>query len=508
MRTVLAQTRLILRNDLRLLWRDLGRGKWQSLTRSFGLVGFLFVLVNLGCIAIFFALRPTFSLGAETLAWLFFAFLMLGAAMNHAITVLFERADFDLLLASPVSPRAILLARLAAMTCGAALSAAFFLVPLLNASLLARSWLYASGYLVWLLLAGAVSSAGIWLTLLLVRWLGARRARIWAQVASALLGGSVYLIVQGQNFLPMETRKDFLEKATHVLAHPATSLVARAGRGELLPLGALALVALTFAALTARLLGKMFIGGVQETGGIVSPKKAREGVYAFAAGTRRVTFFKDLRLIRRDPLLLAQVLPTAIYVLPLFAGFYRHGGVALAGPFALVVAAQFSGALSLVATAGEECWDLIQMSPTAERDLRIAKMAAAMALPLAVCAAICMAVAVLGRPGLALLALVFSTVAAAGCSWLHVTRIRPTPRRDVLKRGGTYSIGLARGIATALLMLLGAGGLGLASTGHWAAAALALGALSLGVIACFVFVNIESVQTQHLTELSSSPASG
>jgi ABC-2 type transport system permease protein len=503
MKTVLAQARLILRNDLRLLWRDLGNSKWRTLVRSGALVGILFVVLNVASIALLFALRPSPSLGAETLIWLFFAFLMLGTAMNQAISVLFERADFDLLLASPVSARAILLARITGMTCGAALSAAIFLVPLLNGAVLALSWRYSAAYLVWWLLACLVASAGVWLTLLLVRWLGARRARVWAQVLSAVLGGSVYLVIQGQNFLPIEQRERFVLQAVRLLEHPVISLIARAGRGEILPLFGLTLTTVASTTLTARLLGKMFIGGVQESAGVVSAQKKKSGTYAFTGDIRRVTFFKDLRLIGRDPLLLAQVLPAALYVLPAFVGFYRFGGIVLLAPLGLVVAAQFSSVLTSVAAAGEECWDLIQMSPTSERDLRIAKMAAGMALPMVVCVAVSVALVVLGLPGLALLTVLFSLVAAAACSWLHVTRIKPTPRRDILKRG-TRNVDMGRGIVTALLMFSGAGGLGLAGTNHGMAASFVLGAMTLGAIACFFFVEIESVTGRDLDTLASA----
>lgn len=500
MNVVLTQARLILRNDLRLLWRDMGSGKWRTLSRSLGLVGAAFCAANILAIIIFFAVRRTPPLEAETIAWLFFGVIMLGAAMNHAISVLFERADFDLLLAAPISPRAILLARLAAMTCGAALSAAFFLLPLLNGALLALSWHYLAGYVVWLLLAGGVASAGVWLTLLLVQWLGPRRARVWAQVLAAVLGASVYLAIQSHNFISSDASTRLVSQAARALSHPAISFIAHAGRGEWFPLLALALVAFAFTGLTARVLGKMFIGGVQEAGGITSPKKARQGTHVFAGGIRGVTFAKDLRLIARDPLLLAQILPTALYILPALGGFHRLGGVVILAPLALVIATQFSCSLSLVAVAGEECWDLIQMSPTAEHDLRIAKMAAGMALPVALAAVLCVVLATLGRPGLALLTLVFSIGTSAGCSWLYVTRIKPTPRRDIFKRG-RRSTDIGRGIVAGILMLIGAGGLGLAGTSHWIPATILLIIQTLGLVACFVLNNIEEVNPKDLVAL-------
>jgi ABC-2 type transport system permease protein len=420
---------------------------------------------------------------------------MLGAAMNHAISVLFERADFDLLLASPVSPRAILLARLAAMTAGAALSVALFLLPLIHGAMLAMSWSFATGYIVWLLLACAVASAGVWFTLLLVKWLGPRRARVWAQVVAALLGASVYLVFQGQNFLPIDQRERVVSRLAHFLEQPQVAFVARAAQGEVLPL--LALLGLTgvCALLTTRLLARMFVGGVQEAGGIATTRRASTRRYRFTPNIKVATFWKDVRLIVRDPLLLAQVLPSALYLLPALFGFAQVGGIGLLAPLALMITTQFSISLTAVSASGEECWDLIRMSPTPERDLRRAKLAAGMALPLVIGAAMCVVLAFLGRPGLAALTLIFSPVCAAGCSSLQVARIKPTPRRDVLKRGGGAAGegNLVRGFVCAGIMLIGAAGLGFTATGMWLVGAGLLALMTLASVVCFTSVKTEDV---------------
>ncbi len=455
MSPLLTQTWLILRHDLRLTWRDLNTGRWKDYV-SVSLFVVLFAIANAIAIGIFFAFGKTPPLVGETVAWLLFGSIMFTAAMNQAIRVLFERADFDLLLASPVSPRAILLARLATMTAAAAFSVLILLIPLVNGALLAVSPRYTAGYAVWLLLSCAVASAGVWLTLLLVQWLGPRRARTWAQVISAVLGAGLYLCTQSQSFLRKETTGPFFAWAGDVLAHPILSFVARAGRAEWPALFSLVAVTVLFAALTTRLLARMFIGGVQEAAGIAPVRRRRDaGPYVFTAGVVRATFRKDVRLIVRDPLLLAQVLPTALYILPAVFAFGHFGGVALLGSAALVIGAQFSFALTAVAAAGEECWDLIRMSPTAERRLRHAKMAAGMALPLVVSFILCLILALLGRPWLALLSLGFTVACSAACAWLQVTQIKPTPRRDLFRRGsGSGNVG--RGMMAALIMMIGA----------------------------------------------------
>jgi integral membrane sensor domain MASE1 len=102
--------------------------------------------------------------------------------------------------------------------------------------------------------------------------------------------------------------------------------------------------------------------------------------------------------------------------------------------------------------------------------------------------------AVIGRPGLAAIALIFSTVCAAGCSWLQVARIKPTPRRDVIKRGGSGG-SFFRTIVGVLIMLLGAAGLGCAASGYWVVATALLGGLTLAVIGCFTLVTMEDISS-------------
>lgn len=498
MRTTLAQARLILRHDLRLLWRDVLAGRLGEYV-SGALFVVLFLIANAITIPLFFLLHGRPPLAAETLAWLFFGLLMLSAAMNHAIRVLFERSDFDLLLSAPVSPRAVLLARTAAMSAAAALMVLMFIPPLLNGALLAVSPRYLAGYLVWLLLAFAVSSAGVWFTLVLVKWLGPRRARVWAQVAAAALGASVYLLTQSQSFIRDNRRSEFFAAAMRLLHQPWLSFVARAGRGEFLPLLALAAIAIGLTAGTTRLLARTFIDGVQEGNAIAPGKRRRPSRRrAFTASVGRATFWKDVRLIARDPLLLAQVLPSALYILPAAFGMAEVGGLKLLGPLALVLATQFSITLTAVCASGEECWDLIRLSPTPELRLRLAKMAAGMALPVIVSFTLCAILAAIGHPVLALLGVVYSFGCAAAGAWLQVVRIKPTPRRDVLKRG-RHGYNIVGSLVAIAIMFTGAVGLGLAGSTHWVAATVVLGVTALAVAGCFTLVGFEEVASREFT---------
>jgi|GEM_PF-1327916 len=500
MSALFKQTRLILRNDLRLLWRDFRASKFKIASSKTLLIA-LIVLLNAVSILAIAVLKPAPSLSLEAGLWAFFVFLMLGASMNHAIALFFERADFDLLLPSPISTRAILLARLAAMSVSAFIGVALFLVPLLNGAIAGISVKYFAGYGVWAMLAIIAASLGIWLTLAMVRVLGARRARIWVQIFAAVLGASIYLAFQLQNHLSSAGRFAFWGKLQSVAAVSGFTHVARAARGDIPDLLMLAVIAAFVAVVTARQLARTFLTGIQESSVKISrPLRPDRKTYRLSGGLFRATFFKDLRLILRDPLLLSQTLPSFMYIIPAFFGMRNLGGLTLLSPIAVVVAVQFSSLLSDAAAAGEECLDLIRASPSAETRLRLAKMAAGMALPVAASLALCLVIAGFGRPWQALLTFFTAVITASGCSWLSVTRVSPTPRKDLLSRQRRRT-SIGRNILIGMLLIAASGGISLIAHGSlWFIGVALLGATYLGVIACFTFVSIEEIDTSKIPQ--------
>lgn len=486
---------LILRNDLRLYWRSFTGGRLRWLGGQ-GIVVGLFVLLHAATIPLFFLLHRSPPLEVEALVWAFFSFMMLGAAANQVIAIIFERADFELLLASPVSPTSILWARLAAIATSAFLSVGLLLMPLIDGAVIGLSRRYLGAFLVWSCLAVLVGSLGFWLTLFQVRWLGVRRARTSAQILAALLGASVFLIFQTQNFLPPAERAQYLLRLGHLASRLGFSLVARAGRGEALPLALVAAAALALALVTGRQLSRLLVSGVQAADESQSPPRAAVGPHRWTGGLFPAAFHKDLRLIVRDPLLLAQILPSLLYLVPALVPIGRVLRLRTLAPLGLSISSQLALTLAVVSAWGEECWDLIRMSPVAETQLRGAKIAAVVAPSLALAALCSLGLAVGGYPGLAVLTLLMSAACSCGCARLAVAEIRPTPRKDLLRRGGRTARGWRIYVGMALTVA-GAAGLGLFSAEAFylrAAGILVLGVMLLGVVACFVLVEFNPAE--------------
>lgn len=499
MHSLRAQTVLILRHDLRLFWRDLAASKLSSVVSAGGVVILVEVIFHVIAIALFhFFGRP--SLIAETAAWSFVTFAMLGAAMNQAVTVLFERADFDLLVSSPIAAPAILLARMFGMVIATAVSIGFFFLPVLNGAIFGGSVRYLAGYLAWALLAGLATSCGIWLTLLLVRMLGARRARVWTQVLAAVLGASVYLIFQIQNTLSPESQAAMAGTLHRIFGQPPLTYLSAAGRGDPLALLGLAVLAIGTLVITARVLGHMFVSGLQDAA-VVKPRAHRHRDVRFTDRLFWATFRKDARLIVRDPLLLSRTLPSIAYVVPLLLPLIRngHAGAAgLLGSFAVFASVTLSSQLAGVAAAGEEGWDLIRMSPASTLHLRFAKIAAGMAVPFAMVVALVVAMAFLGRPGLALFAGATAAVSCVGSCWIEVAVIKPTPRKDLIQRPNARRQSItALSIASAIVfMLASTGAVALASYGKWLWAFLDLLFVSLVAVGSLTLVKPRDIELE------------
>ena len=206
----------LLRHEWRLTWRSFGASrrvgaKPAARWRSVVLIVVLLLLAHalgLTTIALPAHWRDTQAFRAAALAVLLFLFtFMLSFAMSRVVSAFHERRDLDLLLAAPIAPMTILLVR--ALATAAAVWAMFagFVYPFANVAVLSGHGWMARWYPLLPLAALATTGIGLLLTDGFVRLVGIRRARVGLQVFSALIGASMYLISQGQNMLPEQTRR-------------------------------------------------------------------------------------------------------------------------------------------------------------------------------------------------------------------------------------------------------------------------------------------------------------
>jgi ABC-2 type transport system permease protein len=492
----------IVRNDLRLSWRSLIRQK-LGLVGSVLVYGFLFLMLHFGAWAFAHVFRHGPPLGFESLLWLLLIFPMLGAAIHQSVTLLYERGDLDLLLTSPVPASIVLLTRLVSITAGVILLVGVFVLPPLDVAWTFFGPRYLATYFVWLLLALLCSAAGIMLTLVLARWLGARRARILAQIIGVATGSAVFLFFQlpnliGQSSPNSHARARFFRAAAHLANRPLLNLPARAGRAEPGPLLGLTLLTGCVVALSAFRLQHAFVEGTQAATAEAGPRPgAKRGrSKSFQTGLFAATWNKDLRLIHRDPLLLTRGFQQCLFMLPAIFVFSRQAG--LTGPIAgatVVLCCAVTIILASVAASGEEAFDLLRSSPARPRILFAAKAAAGATLPFIFAALVALALALLGHPWLALATLATAALTIGASAWLMAVNVRPRPREDFFtRRQGTGRL-TWHGWTATILSMLGGFGLGLASHGGFGAAfligILLLGLCALGCLACFVLKPVD-----------------
>jgi ABC-2 type transport system permease protein len=379
-------------------------------------------------------------------------------------------------------------------------SVAIFMPSLIDPAVFFYGPRYLACYPAWVFLAITAGAAGSALTLLLVRLLGVRRAQTLSQVVATLLGASVFLACQlPAIFLHNSTDRDRLLKLFgRLLEFPVVTLPARAGRADIGALVLTVLIASAAVVLTSALFSRTFITGLQNLSAIPSagPRLRR---HRWSEGLWTATFRKDLRLIARDPVLFARTLPQCIFILPLGIALGRWMGWRVVAPCGFIVGIQLSSALCSITIGGEECWDLIRMSPSSELRLRSAKIAAAMAVPMLIVLTISAALAAFGSLRLALLTFGISLACSAGCSWISFSSPILGPRGGLTRHRG-FGAGQGNGdVSTQILLCLfffftGTGGLACAASGRYSLLSATLLSLALaGSAGCFAFVRLKAV---------------
>jgi ABC-2 type transport system permease protein len=479
------------------------RWQWRALSRR-GRGGLLALLafVGLGTAALYFTLRgvlgelplggplPGTLLGPVLVAQAFLFTLMVSAAVRASLEALFTRGDLDLLLHSPLPARTVLAARALGVALSGAAGAALIVVPALLVLLALGAW-RGLGLLGWWAAAALGSaSAGLWLTLGLVRLLGVRRARVVASVVGALVGASLFLASQwrtvtGQDSAGLYTAlarfrpdMDGWPGPEAALWWPARALWLDPG-----PLLAVLLLSGGVFAVTVLALTRQFTLGVQEGAGAPAPSPSQRGQRASSqggglrfAGGARATLLKEWRLLLRDPDLLSRTLLQLVYLVPLLAVVGREGGAGgAAGGGVVLLTANLASALARLTLDAEDAPDLLVTAPRSPAALRREKWLAA-ALPAATLGALTLGV--LGARGLfgahpltAPVLMALTLLGTGGAALMVLWRPLPVRRADAFRQRESPPL---------INTLLGLGfQVALTGTAYAAARSLGWGALSL-----------------------------
>jgi ABC-2 type transport system permease protein len=384
-----------------LVWVDILQGvrkhlagkSWRDrLLRSSGMLfGIAFMVgLHFGAFALFSYVwlspstdKPHLIAGLSTSIWSFLLFVMISGGLVRALVVLHEQDDSDLLLSSPVSPRAILAARLFGNALQSCLVDGFIIIPYINIRVftLGVHLNFLWGYLVWFALAIIVTCIDGLFSFGLIRVLGLRRARIFSQAVPFLLvfgvtffAGSLSVSVAQMgigegNAMPVALQDHFI-----ALGKSPLVWMALAAAGNPLYLSIIFATAAALAMITLLLTERAFVEGTQhltENNGAARPGVADA---PFRSGLLFLEVRKNLRLVLRTPMILVQCLAQSLMPIGIACVLGRQDVYLAAAFFVVFAVGVLSGMFTIASGTVEECEDLLHMSPHDLRVFRLGKM--------------------------------------------------------------------------------------------------------------------------------------
>ena len=347
--------------------------------------------------------------GLGTAVWCFLLFVMISGGLVRALVVLHEQDDSNLLLSAPVSPRAILAARLLGNALQSCVVDGFIIIPWINVLVFVfHKWNYIWGYPIWFALAVIVTCIDGLFSFGLIRLFGLRKARLLSQAVPFILvfgvtffAGSLSVSIASMNLsenthMPPELQAHFV-----ALSHSPFVWINRAAGGH--P-GALAGI-FSFAALlgwvTLLVTERPFIEGSQLLAEDTGSAKPGTADAPFRSGVLLLEVRKGLRLIVRTPMMLVQCLAQSLMPIGIACVLGREDPARGLAFFVVFAAGVLSGMFTIAAGTVEECNDLLEMAPRDPRLFRFGKMLAGSFWPLTVAIIVALGLLLTGHPVLA-----------------------------------------------------------------------------------------------------------
>jgi hypothetical protein len=330
--------------------------------------------------------------GLSTSIWSFLLFVMISGGLVRALVVLHEQDDSSLLLSSPVSPRAVLAARLFGSALQSCLVDGFIIIPYINIRIfvLGLHLNFLWGYFVWFSIAVIVTCLDGLFSFGLIRWLGMNRARLFSQAVPFLLvfgvtlfAGSLSVSVAEMNMNSDQSHMP-VEMQAHFIALSQTPLVwmAYAAAGRPLYIILIFSAAAAMALITLIVTERAFVEGSQHLAENVATARPGVADAPFRSGVLFLEVRKNLRLIVRTPMMLVQCLAQSLMPVGIACVLGRQDFAGAVAFFVIFITGVLCGMFTIAAGTVEECDDLLVMSPYNERLFRFGKMISGCLFPL------------------------------------------------------------------------------------------------------------------------------
>ncbi len=388
----------LLRHEMLLIWRNFrATGKGRHVRRII-FYSLMIALLGFGGYWVARLLsevtpEPTpLMLGAVGAAFVILFSLMLSQALMLITESLYQRGDLDLLLSSPVPLWRVLIVRMSAIAINVGLlyliltGAVFVWLPYFG------GWAWMSFAPSVLLLTLFATAAGLVLARVMFATIGPRNTRTIAQILASLVGAAFFIATQIPRLTEDETRaqamRELFERAVPILGDASSpiSLPARAAFGIGVDFWIWALVSLAAFILAVWWYASNFAADAAAISGVGGRKRrVARAAQKMQSGVRQTLVRKEWRLLRRDPLLLSQILLPLLYFIPLFAvfgsrfgdqGFDRISAAGFASAFVLMLTS-FAASLAWLTVSAEDAPDLIASAPVSRDEIDNAKALAA-----------------------------------------------------------------------------------------------------------------------------------
>jgi ABC-2 type transport system permease protein len=419
-------------------------------------------------------------------------FLMLSQALEQVTRLFYGRGDLDLLKSSPISLRRVLGLRVlsvATSTCGMTV---FVAGPFINVLAYEGGARWLCGYGVAVAAGLAASGIALVLTSALFDLMGARRTRLAAQIAAAVIGSAFIIAIQVVAIVSIGTMsQNAFFHSESVLAHaPAIDsplwLPARAILGDPVPLlGVMMVGAAMFAVPVLLLAGRLGnYAMAAASADMALGRSTRAGLTSLFLGRFRKSSSaqllrrKEWVLLLRDPWLASQSLMQLLYLIPPAIFLWRsygetQGALIVLAPVLTMAAGQLGGGLAWLAVSGEDAPDLIASAPITERRMIVAKVQSVLLAILLVFAPFLIAMAPRSLEIAGIVAV--GIVLAASSSTMIQVWFRSQAKRRYFRRRQTSS--RIATFAEAFSSVAWAGSAAIAASGSWIATGPAIIAL-------------------------------
>jgi ABC-2 type transport system permease protein len=425
-----------------------------------------------------------------------FSVSLLGSSLISAYAIFTDRDDLDLLLASPLPPQRILVARLMQSAYSAFFTAFLMGSIAFGYAIFTVDIRFALIYFVlfsFMIIDLAVSFV---IARALLHWFGLRRGRVIAMVCGFTILIIGVLMFQlnamatsrfGQEQLAELFGTNFLFQLKAFMSPIGQLAFGQLGETIALFVAAIAI----FFAMGAFFWDRFAADAAMMAGQAQHVQKTnKRAKITFRRGIFITTILKEWRSMLRDPYVLVQVATPLVSLIPMAIVLWstQRSSAALGhdvmtpliGGLLIMFGGQITGTLAWTAASIEEAGDLLLSSPSDGGHLFWSK-ALATAIPSFLFLALAMAVIAFNDPRAAVMGLSIGTIGLASCGAIEFLRPRPARRAKMTQRPDRSILSVIMGAAFSILWA-GTTGLAMSPMGAWALIPMGVGLLALAFV--------------------------